>query len=163
MSGPRGPRTLDRDRRAVSTTVNYVISLGVALLLVTGMLIAAGDFLDGQRTQTTENELEVVGQQIAGDISSAGRLANASENSEFTLERSYPETAAGNDYSLTITTAAGVTDGHELTLESSGPNVEVVVPFTTMKPVDSPPVNLRGGDVEISYDPATGRLVVASA
>ena len=36
-----GPRTLDRDRRAVSTTVNYVISLGVALLLVTVYVVEA--------------------------------------------------------------------------------------------------------------------------
>lgn len=147
-------------RRAVSTTVNYVLTLGITTLLITGLLIAGGDFLQNQREETTRTELTVVGQQLAGTLSAADGLAESStDTGRFTISRDLPDSVGGTTYTIRIENT-GTPNRYDVILEA-GNDVSVTVGLTTQTEVE--PVDLTGGDVAVSYD-ATGSdaLVVDS-
>ncbi|MFC7028484.1 hypothetical protein ACFQH8_15745 [Halomicroarcula sp. GCM10025710] len=63
-----------QDDRAVSTALGYVLTLSIASLLVTGLIIAGSGFVEDRREQVVREELTVIGQQIGADLARADRL-----------------------------------------------------------------------------------------
>lgn len=106
-SGDRGTgRTpLRGDERAVSTTVNYVLAIGIVAILVSGLLIGTGDFLSDQRQQAVRMELETLGNRIAGELASVDRLSRSGGAVNVTLRR--PERVAGSTYTTELVTGGG--------------------------------------------------------
>lgn len=143
------------DERAVSTTVGYAISVAVATLLVTGLLVAGGTFLSDHREQTTRSELRVIGEQIAADISAADRLARTENVEEVVLKRNIPQDVAGGTYTVTLTDVA--TDPR-LVLKTNQPDVTVEVDVVSRTPLV--PSKIQGGKIRVFYDPNTVELEV---
>lgn len=138
----------DSDDRAVSTTVGYVLALGIVTLLLTGMLFAGTDFVAGQREQTVRNELRVLGQQVADDLAAADRLVRASDGgTAVTVTSALPEEVTGSAYTVDIDPGAGPPTA--LVLESSDPEVTVEVRVRVATGVVASRVS--GGEIEIVY------------
>jgi hypothetical protein len=115
------------DQRAVSTTLNYALSLSLATLLITGLLVAGGDFVQDQRERTVRTELRVIGQQISADIATVDRLVQTKESGSLgtvELERQLPETVSDTTYSVDITEESPV---YTIILTSTNPDVSVGV------------------------------------
>ena len=147
--------SVTRDR-AVSTVVGFVLILGVASLLVTGLLVATGDFMDNQRQETIRDEMEVLGQQIAADIAASDRMVRAGGETA-RIERPLPERITGVTYQITVTPGAGGLT--TIRLSTQDPSVSAEVSVRTTTPVAST-TTVNGGDVAIVYDAATGQLEV---
>lgn len=144
--------------RGVSTVVSYVLMLGIVALLMTGMVIEFGPFVAGQQQAAAQSTLTVFGQDLAGDIETADRLADSTDGeATVVVTATLPDRIGDRGYDITI--AAG-DPHHELTLTSSDPDVVVTVPVRTDRPVESEPETLAGGPVHIEYDAAADRLVV---
>lgn len=138
----------DSDDRAVSTTVGYVLVLGIVTLLLTGMLFAGTDFVAGQREQTVRNELRVLGQQVADDLAAADRLVRASDGrTAVTVTSALPEEVTGSGYTVDID--PGAAPPTTLVLESSDPEVTVEVRVRLATGVVASRVS--GGEIEIVY------------
>lgn len=151
---------LRSERRAVSTPVSYVLTLGIMTLLITGVIIAAGGVLDGQNRATVQDELEVVGQQLAGDISAADRLVRAGgASSTVHVSHDFPDRVTGQDYTVEIVAGKPVA----ITLSTDEPEVVVTVKVWVEKPVFGTTFN--GGPVTIDYKNVGGtwKLVVNDA
>ena len=88
--------------RAVSVTVNYVISLSLTAILISGMLVAGGSFLEDRRESVTRGEFDVLGEQLAAGISQADTLA-ATGAEELRVAVHLPDTAAGSSYLVRVT------------------------------------------------------------
>lgn len=117
---------IETDERAVSTTLGYVLSLGIVTLLLTGVLFASTDFVDDQREQTVRNELRVLGQQVADDLSAADRLVRAGEaGMAVTVTRDLPDTVTGSAYTVEVDPGAGPPT--VIVLETADPAVTVEV------------------------------------
>lgn len=147
----RGPERLRRDGRAVSVTVGYVLNLAVASLLLTGLFVAGGSFVQSEREAAVEGELTVVGERLVADLMTVDRLASTSENpDELTVERlaELPARVSGTEYTLTV---GENEDGRDvLRLESARVDVVVEIPFRTSETVRETTVD--GGDVTIEWD-----------
>jgi len=145
------------DDRAVSTTIGYALTLGVASLLITGLLIAGGGFLQNQREVTTETELEVIGEQVSADISSADRLS-ASDADEVNITRSLPDSVTGSQYVISVRTSPQT----HLELRSADPEVtvrvDVAVHETSLAATD-----IDGGNIQVSYNRTSDELVLRNA
>lgn len=146
----------DDGRRAVSTTLGYVLMLSVASLLVVGLLTAGGGFVSDQRERVVRAELEVVGQQVASDVMAADRLVRASDDpTTVRITDSRPDDVTGSPYRVTL-----VDDGDpHLELETAEPSVQVTVQLSTATAVRESSVN--GGDVVVRYD--ASELVIENA
>jgi hypothetical protein len=147
------------DARAVSTTVGYALTLGVTALLVTGLLIAGGGFLQEQRETSTRSELEVIGHQVASDIASADRLAGA-DVTEVSIRRSLPQRVTGSAYSITVENSPQL----HLVLTSADPEVTVRIDAAT-EFVSNGVVSgtVDGGNIVIEYDTSNDQLVIDNA
>lgn len=139
-----------RRDRGTSVTLSYVLTLAIVVALVTGLLVAAGDFVHRQQESTIRAELEVVGEQVAADLAHADRLSNTTgSNTAVRVRSPLPSRVAGESYTVTV----NQTDGreHVLTLRTESPAVAVTVGFVSSTPVQNRTV--RGGDVRVSYVP----------
>lgn len=139
-------RTFRASQRAVSTPVSYVLALGIMTLLITGVIIAAGGVLEGQNRATVQDELEVIGQQLAGDISAADRLVRAGGTSSTVhVSHDFPTRVTGQDYTVEVVSGTPVA----ITLATDEPEVVVTVKVWTETPVTGTTFN--GGHVTIEY------------
>lgn len=149
-----------KDERAVSTTVSYALTLSITTLLVTGLLIAGGDFVTEQRDSATRNELRVLGQQLAADVSAADRLARtAGEDGDIQLTRRLPERVAGSTYRIDVH-QVGSSDTYEFTMHSENPDITTESRVYSTYPVFMKS-NLTGGSASVSYNSVVEELVVS--
>lgn len=136
--------------RGVSTVLGYVLTLGIITLLVSGLFIAAGDFVLDQHERAIRAEFEVVGNRIAADIAAVDRLALAAgSNGEASLRTDLPAQAAGKPYEINVTDA-GPSDVYAITLSTTDPTVSVEVQVRTATTLAEGTVS--GGDVRVVYD-----------
>lgn len=144
-------------RRGVSTVVGYVISLGIMSVLITGLVLATGTYVETQREQTASAELEVIGQRLSGDLSAAARLGAAgSTTNTVTIRRNFPETVAGLRYTVELSGGPNP----ELTLTTDSPDIEVVVEVAltdddtsgTHDDIEAQRSTVSGGEITVSYD-----------
>ena len=145
-----------RDARAVSTTLGYVLALAIATLLITGLIIAGGSYVDTQREQVIRDELTVVGQQLAADIERADRLVRAGDtDSSMTVRvnRTFSNRVTGESYQVTL-----VPGDQTLVLNTTTPDVTVRVGLTNETALGASAT--RGGVVQIRYDEADDHLEV---
>lgn len=134
------------DDRAVSTVLGFVLSLGISALLISGLLVSTGSFVDDQRRETVRDELEVIGQQISADLAASDRLVrNGGE--EVRVTRPFPDEVTGLSYRIEITTSGSLTT---IELRTSQPSVTVQTSVRTQTSVAGG-TTLSGGDVEIVY------------
>lgn len=141
-----------RDDRAVSTTVNYVLGLSIAFLLIAGLFLAGGDFVRDQRETSIETELRVISEQLAADMESADRLAQTAENGTVVVERSAPSRVSGTGY--TIAVEGG--DDPRLVLTANDPDIEVTAQFSNRTAVEE--TRITGGSIQVTE--TGGQLVI---
>lgn len=113
--------------RGTSTALGYVLTLAIATLLVAGLILAGGAFVQEHREQVIRQELRVVGEHLASNAEQVDRYAGAAETVERArVAQRMPATVTGSAYSVTLT------DGSppELHLNATRPRVSVVVEVT---------------------------------
>lgn len=149
------------DRRAVSTTVSYTLTLGISTLLITGLLLAGGTFMETNQKETTRTELTVLAQQLAGLVSSADGLAGSTDDGSFTMRRELPRRVAGSTYVVRIneTTTGAARFEYELELGAANGGTDTVS-VSTETPVHAP-TSFDGGPVSVSYNTTGDTLVVS--
>lgn len=146
------------DERGVSSTLSYVMSLAIAAILVTGLLLAGGTFVDDRRDEVVRNELHVIGQQVSADVERTDRLVRAGEGStEAAIIREFPDSVAGVNYRLEVRT--GSTD--QIALIAPRRNLEVTVSVETKTPLAES--TAQGGAIEAAYDGSSNSLVIDDA
>lgn len=141
--------------RGVSTAVNYVLTLGITTILVSGLLLAAGGAVDDRRESTTRTTLEVVGQRLAANLMSADRLADTPDARTVSLGVDLPARVAGSGYTVRVNGSSST-----LVLEADTVDATRRVAFVTSTPVAS--TTVRGGPLRIVLTPA-GELEVRAA
>lgn len=127
--------------RGVSVTVNYVLSLAITTVLISGLLFATANIMEDRRETVLRGELEVVGERISAGIETADRLHRTGAG-ELVLEVAAPDRVAGEGYAIEVNASRRV-----VILETADPPVVVEVPFHNETAVVSSTVT--GGDVEI--------------
>jgi len=136
---------LRSDPRGQSVALEYTLGLAVAFLLITGLLVAGGDYITDQRDRAQQSELRVIGQQLAADIEAADRLAVASTDGGVRIERALPSAVARSGYTVNVTAE----ENPELLLSSQDAPVEVEVDLTNQTAVA--PTKFNGGFVVVEY------------
>lgn len=152
---------LRRDRRGVSVTVGYVLMLIVATLIMGTLLTATSGLVEGQSEQVIDEELTVIGNQLAGNLNEVDQLAQVAREDAnttggpVTVRRTaqLPDTVAGTGYLIEI-------DPGTITLSTTNPDVEVTVSYPEPDADIASASRLAGGDVQIVYDYSADELEV---
>jgi hypothetical protein len=152
----RAPDPLTSPSRAVSTTLDYTLTLAIATVVITVLFVGVSDFVDGQRERVVRTELSVVGQRIASDVTAADRLVEAGHgNTDVRVNQSLPRRITGADYNVHVTRDGSV---QWVNLTTRTPDVEVAVRVHTETPLAESDIN--GGDVSVVYDESADELEV---
>lgn len=142
------------DDRGVSTTLNYVLGLAIALILITGLLVAGGTFVENQRDQSIRTELSVLAEQVSSDVMMADRLAETtSDNRSVRVSRDLPPRVAGSSYEISV---EGGSDP-QVVIQTTDPEITVTIPVKTSTPIESSSVS--GGATAVNYT-ASDRLAL---
>ena len=147
--------------RAVSVTVGYVLTLAISTLLLSGLFVAGGSFVESERERAANGELTVVGERIAADLGTVDRLAaDTASGGDLTVDRplTLPDRVSGTGYRIRI--AASDTRG-TIVLESDGTDATVEVPFRTSEDVGVRNATVDGGNLRIWWDSDGGEVVVS--
>lgn len=139
--------------RGVSVSLNYVLSLAIATVIVSGLLFAAGDVVGDRQEAVVRGELRVVGEQIASSLATADRLARTG-GSTVVVDVESPDRVGGLSYTITIDPTES-----EVVLATPDRAVVVYVPYRSETTVLAS--ETTGGDVEIVLTPG-GALEVRS-
>ncbi|WP_254840222.1 DUF7266 family protein [Natronomonas marina] len=147
--------------RGVSPVFGYVLTLGISTLLVSGLLIAAGGFVEDQREQTSRSELRVIGQQVSADIAAADRLHRTDGASEIAITRTIPEQVVGSQYKVAVRTDSNGPTVPYLELTATRPEVTVEIGVASETAVAESTVS--GGEIVVEYESGPDELEVSNA
>ena len=144
-------RRLWVDERAVSTALGYVLSLAISSLLISGLMLAAGGFVETEREQVIRSELIVVGQTLIADIEGADRLASAIDG-DVRVKSTLPRRVGSSSYSINISTGGFGDRTRTMNLTADSVDVKVTLELVTNTKVETGTVG--GGELVIVYDAA---------
>lgn len=137
--------------RGLSAVFGYVLTLAVMALLISGLFLTAGNYVENQQERAIRAELEVVGNRLAADIAAVDRLALAAgSDGEAELVSYLPPRTAGRTYQINIDQVAGTPGTYHLNLSTADPDVTVSVLVRVENPLVD--VTVNGGDVVADYD-----------
>lgn len=149
----RNRSPLRGDRRAVSSTLGYVITLGISGILIVGLLTAGGTLVTNEREVVAREQLTVAGEQLATGMADADRLAATGDGGTIRVEVWLPDGAGSAPYSVRLvsqSTAAGEPNATKIVAESPALDVsESVVVRTTFEVADA---TIDGGPVVVTFD-----------
>jgi hypothetical protein len=146
-----------RRARGVSSPLGYVLTLAITALLVTGLLVAGGNFVADTREQVVRQELEVVGQHVASNVEMADRLVRAGDDpTTVAVNGDLSERVTGSTYRVELVAQP---DPY-LRLNTTRPEVSVTV--TLDNRTDLGASDVGGGDVSAVYDDAEDEVVIRS-
>lgn len=151
--------------RGVSTALSYALILGIVALLLAGLTTGVAPLVTNQQTDATHSTLEVLGNDLAGDVATADQLAvSAGTNGTVVLRTRLPDRVGGSHYHVDIA-EQNETDSeqlYEITLTSVDHDTSATVRLRTQIPIDTDAIGrLDGGPLEIALD--DGTLVVTDA
>lgn len=131
--------------RAVSVTLDYIILLMIATVLLAGVVTVSATLIDDQVDRGMDGELSATGETLAADIQDVERLVNTTNvsSTELELESTLPRLASGEGY--TIAVAEG---GEALRLEARERDISVRTPVASDR-LQATDGSLRGGPVRI--------------
>lgn len=139
-----------RDDRAVTSPISYALTIAIATILITGLVVAASGHVSDQRTRTAHAQMDVVAQQVAANLEAADRLVRSTDDDpDLKLYRDLPDQILGTGYTVEVTDA-------DVTVQSSLSERSVTVGHGSQTTVN--PGSVTGGEISIEY--ASGDLVV---
>jgi len=150
------------NRRSVSVTLNYVLVLAITAVLITGLIIAGGTFVEDQREQVIEGELRIIGNHLAGNMEQVDRYVRASESGnppEAYINQTFSTDATGSTYGVELAERDGTA---QVVLNSTDPDVSVRVNATVQTDVEEGSF-ADGGGVSVAYDQSADELVIRNA
>lgn len=145
--------------RSVSITLNYILVLSITAVLITGLIIAGGSFVEDQREQVVEGELRIIGNHLAGNMEQVDRYVRVNETnppSTAYINQTFSNDVTGSTYGVTLDERDGTA---QVVLNATRPDVSVRVNATVQTAID-PDSFANGGSISIAYDESTDQLVI---
>lgn len=139
--------------RGLSVAVNYVLSLAIATMLLSGLLFTVGDVVGDRRDAAIRGELEVVGERVAAGLYTADRLTQSGATT-VVVGVELPPRVAGTDYRVRLNAS-----GERLELEAVDGSVTVTTPLRNGTALRESTAG--GGDLVVGLTPG-GNLEVRS-
>ncbi|MEF8876225.1 MAG: hypothetical protein V5A60_05880 [Haloarculaceae archaeon] len=141
--------------RGVSFTLGYVLTVAIALVLVTGVLFTVGEVVRDERDEVIRGEAAVVGDQTAAAVMAVDRLAGRDAGSNATVSLDLPDRLADQAYTVSLRTDGGDTF---VVVRTRSPSVVVSTPLRTRLPVTE--ATVAGSRVRAVYRGADGTLTL---
>ena len=122
----------------MSTPLSHVLSVGITTILIVGLMTGASGFLEDQSERTARQELETIGNRLAGDLDRVDTLGREGDN--VTLTSRHADKVAGSTYTVRLRNGTAVCDSVPtdtcLRLSATEYDHEAVVPVNNRTTLD---------------------------
>lgn len=160
MSSRTQPTEIDATSRAVSSPVAIVLTLAITVVLIIGLVVGVTGGVEQQREESVRQQLTIVGERIATELTSLDRLLYVSPNGSTSLKTRHPTRLAGARYWVTVDDSSTCSGTRCLVLNATEPSVSVTVPFRTETRVGE--TTVAGGWMVLTYNQSSENITVAS-
>lgn len=140
----------DARDRGVSTTLSYVLTLGITTLLLTGLVTATAGYVEDQRERIVRTELQIVGQQVAATIENADHVGEPTGGGEVELTRQLPRQIARTGYQIDVN---GSADEVVVSASVRDGEVRVVAPVNVDPSHNLTSSTVQGGPIRVTFTP----------
>lgn len=143
-------QVLASESRAVTPAVTHVLTIAITSLLVIGLLATAGSFLTTEERTNAREDLELIGNRLADEVSRVDALAR--NGGRTTIVTHHPAEVSGGGYTVDHRHPSECTEGDScLELSSHDVDVDVLVPLQNstsvrVRTVSSGTFNVTGLD-----------------
>lgn len=150
-------RVAERPRtdRGVSFTVGYVLTVAIAVVLITGVVVSVGQVVADQRSETIRSGASVVGDQTAAAVMEVDRLARHGGASNVSIALRLPDRLAGQPY--TVSLRGNDTDSF-VVVRTEEPSVSVSTPLTNSTHLEE--TTVTGEDIRVVHRADEGRVTL---
>lgn len=153
------------DTRGAASQVVQVLTAGITALLISGLVLGAGTYLEGQQERATQEELNVVGERLATELSEIIAAADSGTD-RINLTVNHVDDIAGEQYLVELTSDGGVcgqqpgtTPPSCLLLRVPSNDVQVVVGLNIPdSKIDG--TTIVGGAVRIVYEGPADEITI---
>jgi len=138
--------------RAVSSAVTYTMVVLITVTLTGGLVIGADALISNQREQASQDQLIVVGERLAGSITTVDQLAaTESGPAELTVTRDLPDRVAGEQYRVRIVQSPSSAQTATIYVHARdiGVNESTAVTVSTADEIEETTIN--GGPLQVTY------------
>jgi hypothetical protein len=90
------------DDRAVSIAVTHALTLAITTLLISGLLIGAGNVLSAQEKRVAQSQFDEIGGDLIAQLNSLDRLNETGDNVTVVVEPQYPNRVAGQTWNIRL-------------------------------------------------------------
>lgn len=90
------------DKRAVSVAISHTLTLAITAVLITILLVGAGDFLQTQQDSAAREKLSSIGADVASLIEKTDSLNATGEQVNISLDMNYPTRVTGETYRVRL-------------------------------------------------------------
>ena len=155
------PPSIGSNDRSVSFAVNYVLVIAITAVLITGIIIAGGSFVEDQREQVIAGEMRIIGNHVAGNLEQVDRYVRAGLGppSDAYINQSFGTDVTGSTWSVELDERGGTS---QVVVNSTRPEVSVRVNTTVQTDIDEDSYS-ETGKISVAYDPSSNELVIRDA
>lgn len=147
--------------RGVSIALTHAFTVAITAVLLTGLLIGAGQLLDTQEDRVTQQQFSEIGNDLISQLDRFDRLAAAPGNASATVTLEYPREVAGYSYRLSVVETDGrFTQPYALEVAHLQKDTTVVYPIANDTAIDADS-RAPGGPVEVCVERDGNASVVA--
>jgi hypothetical protein len=126
---------LPDDERAASIAITHALTLAITAILITSLLVTAGNYLTEQRNSVAQSQLRDVGGDVASLIDRADRLNETGSSVNATFDANYPDRIAGEPYTVALVPDSGDSTNATLYLNASELGQSVAIQVQTETPM----------------------------
>jgi hypothetical protein len=147
----RPPDDFAGDRRGSSTTLTHVLTLGLTVVLISGLVFAGGALSESQREQAAQAGLKTVGERTVSELVRVDSFVADGNHTVVSLRTEHAETIAGHSYVVELSTDPTQCGSPPcLRLRTANSGVEVTLALVVETPVA--PSSVSGGNFRIVFD-----------
>ena len=144
----------DNTDRAASIAITHTLTIGITALLITGLLLSTGGFLERQQNRAARQQMHDITGDVTSLIHGADQLNETGGTVAATLDPSYPQTITGDSYTLALIPDPGDPTSGTLYLNLSRSDLSVAQAISTRTTLNRS--FLSGEDPTISLCPGDG-------
>ena len=134
------------DTRAVSPAVTQALTIGISTILISGLLLSGGQYIENRQEDTVRTGLQDIGSGVTSDLVRLDQFPTSSLEGDLQFRSEYPSELAGQGYRIEVVDGSPVT----ITVSSTTESLSTTVRFESDPDVCESTVG--GGAVVVAYD-----------
>lgn len=144
------------DNRAASIALNHALTLGITAILISGLIIGAGQLVTRQEERVAEQGLIDINEMLVTEVQQVDRLATTGNPSKIRSNVSLPSRVGGGGYTIELL----VYSKDRVVLWTN--TTEYTVPVEIGNETAICERALSGGPTSVTYDPDEDCLTIES-